>query len=253
MYSILSTNKTGMSANQNKINIISNNIVNVNTTGYKKLEMEFQDLVRDTLNRDSYPVNNKNSTIGTGVKTSNEVRNFTQGNLKETKLVSNMAIDGEGLFRVIRPDDTYVYTRNGEFNIDSTGKIVDDKGNILDIQFEGNNNYLNSGITSENFTVNKSGQVFAGDNKIGSIKLYVGESMDDFLAVGDNLFTPKDGSNIKISNKANIMQGYVETSNVDISQEITELIAIQRAFQLNSKGITVADDMWSMINNLQSR
>lgn len=253
MYSILSTNKTGMSANQNKINIISNNIVNVNTTGYKKLEMEFQDLVRDTLNRDSYPVNNKNSTIGTGVKTSNEVRNFTQGNLKETKLVSNMAIDGEGLFRVIRPYDTYVYTRNGEFNIDSTGKIVDDKGNILDIQFEGNNNYLNSGITSENFTVNKSGQVFAGDNKIGSIKLYVGESMDDFLAVGDNLFTPKDGSNIKISNKANIMQGYVETSNVDISQEITELIAIQRAFQLNSKGITVADDMWSMINNLQSR
>lgn len=253
MYSILSTNKTGMSANQNKINIISNNIVNVNTTGYKKLEMEFQDLVRDTLNRDSYPVNNKNSTIGTGVKTSNEVRSFTQGNLKETKLVSNMAIDGEGLFRVIRPDGTYVYTRNGEFNIDSTGKIVDDKGNILDIQFEGNNNYLNSGITSENFTVNKSGQVFAGDNKIGSIKLYVGESMDDFLAVGDNLFTPKEGSNIKISNKANIMQGYVETSNVDISQEITELIAIQRAFQLNSKGITVADDMWSMINNLQSR
>ena len=90
MYSILSTSKTGMSANQNKINIISNNIVNVNTTGYKKLEMGFQDLVRDTLNRDSYPVNNKNSTIGTGVKTSSEVRNFTQGSLKETKLVSNM-------------------------------------------------------------------------------------------------------------------------------------------------------------------
>ncbi|MDU2673705.1 MAG: flagellar hook-basal body complex protein [Clostridium sp.] len=253
MYSILSTSKTGMSANQNKINIISNNIVNVNTTGYKKLEMGFQDLVRDTLNRDSYPVNNKNSTIGTGVKTSSEVRNFTQGSLKETKLVSNMAIDGEGFFRVIRPDGTYAYTRSGEFNIDATGKLVDDKGNVLDIQFEGSNNYLNSGITSENFTVNKKGEVFAGDKKVGSIKLYVGESMDDFLAVGDNLFTPKDGSNIKISNKANIMQGYVEASNVDISQEMTELIAIQRAFQLNSKGITVADDMWSMINNLQSR
>lgn len=253
MYSLLSTSKTGMSANQNKINIISNNIVNVNTIGYKKLEMEFQDLVRDTLNRDSYPVNSKNSTIGTGVKTSSEIRNFTQGNLKETKLASNMAIDGEGLFRVIRPDGTYAYTRNGEFNIDSTGKIVDDKGNILDIQFEGNNNYLNSGITSENFTVNKKGEVFAEDKKVGNIKLYVGESMDNFLATGDNLFITKEGSNIKVNNKANIMQGYVEASNVDISQEMTELIAIQRAFQLNSKGITVADDMWSMINNLQSR
>ncbi len=187
MYSILSTSKTGMSANQNKINIISNNIVNVNTTGYKKLEMGFQDLVRDTLNRDSYPVNNKNSTIGTGVKISSEVRNFTQGSLKETKLVSNMAIDGEGFFRVIRPDGTYAYTRSGEFNIDAgffrvirpdgtyaytrsgefnidaTGKLVDDKGNVLDIQFEGSNNYLNSGITSENFTVNKKGEVFAGE------------------------------------------------------------------------------------------
>ena len=253
MYSILNTSKTGMSANQNKINIISNNIVNINTTGYKKLEIEFQDLVRDSLYRDSYPTNNKNTTVGTGVKTSAEIRNFNQGSLKSTEVMSNLAIDGDGLFRVYKSDGTVAYTRSGEFNIDSSGKVVDDKGNILDIQFYDNNNYLNSKITIDNFKVNKDGEVFAGDKNIGKINLYEGKGDTDFLSVGNNLFIAQNDANIEIKNGSNIMQGYVETSNVNMSQEMTDLIAVQRAFQLNSKGISVADDMWSMINNMQSR
>lgn len=253
MYSILNVSKTGMSANQNKIDIISNNIVNVKTSGYKKLDVEFQDLVRDSLNRDSYPTNMANTTVGTGSKTAKEVRNFSQGNLVNTEIPSNLGIDGQGFFRVIRPDNTYAYTRSGEFNVDSNGKIVDDSGNLLDIQFYNNNNYLNSGITKDNLKVNKQGEVFANDKIVGKINLYTGTGDNDFLSVGNSLFTAKEGVNLTINRNSNIVQGYTEMSNVNMQQEMTDLISTQRAFQLTSKGFSVADDMWSMINNLQSR
>ncbi len=253
MYSILNVSKSGMSANQNKINIISNNMVNVNTAGYKKLEVEFHDLVRESLYKQSYPTNNSNTTTGTGVKTTNEIRNLSQGSFKETGIVSNFGIDGEGLFRVITPENTYAYTRNGEFNVDSSGKIVDDNGNVLNIQFYNNNNYGNLEITKDNCVVNKQGEVFVDDNIVGKINLYTATGDNDFLSVGNSLFVTRPGANLTIKNDSNIMQGYTETSNVNISQEMTDLISIQRSFQLNSKGMTVADDMWSMINNLQSR
>lgn len=252
MYGLLNVGKTGMSATQNKVNIISNNIVNVNTTGYKKLNVQFQDLVRTSLNKDSYPTNNTNTDIGSGVKTSEEVRIFTQGSLRNTELSTNLAIDGTGFFRVVTSDGSYAYTRNGEFNVDASGKLVDSNGNVLDIQFVGGKNYNNSGITTENLTVNKAGDVLVNDEVIGKINLYTSSGNDDFISMGDNLFTTKPGVNV-INADGNIMQGYIEMSNVDLGQEMTELITAQRSFQLNSKGITVADEMWSMINNLQSR
>ena len=253
MYGIMNISKSGMSANQNKINVISNNMVNANTTGYKRLEVEFQDLVRESLNRDSYPVNEPNTDMGTGVRTGNEIRNTMQGSLKQSGLKTDLAIDGEGLFRVIRPNNTYAYTRSGEFAIDSSGKIVDDAGNVLDIQFYNNNSYATAGLTNENFTVDKNGQVYAGDRLVGRVNLYNATGDNDFLSIGDSLFVPKQGADLNVVNGSNIMQGYTEMSNVDLGQEMTDLISVQRAFQLNSKGITVADDMWSMINNLQSR
>lgn len=253
MYNILNTSKNGMSAHQNKINVISNNIVNSNTTGYKKLEIEFEDLIRYSLNRDSYPTNDINSTVGTGAKTTNEIRNYIQGSLRDTEVKSNLAIDGEGFFRVIRPDNTYAYTRNGEFNVDSNGKIVDDKGNVLDIQFHNNNSYENLNINNDNFKVNKQGEIFVDDKIVGKINLYTSSGNDDFIATGDSLFTAKNNANLSIINNSSILQGYIEMSNVNLQQEMTDFISVQRAFQLNSKGFSVADDMWSMINNLQSR
>lgn len=253
MYGMMNVSKSGMSANQNKINVISNNMVNSTTTGYKRLEVEFHDLVREGLNRDSYPVNKLNTNIGTGIRSGNEIRNTMQGSLKQSGIKTDLAIDGEGLFRVIRPNNTYAYTRSGEFAIDSSGKLVDDAGNVLDIQFYNNNSYATAGLTNENFTVDKTGQVYAGNELIGKINLYTATGDNDFLSVGDSLFVTKDGANLNVVNGSSMMQGYTEMSNVNLGQEITDLISVQRAFQLNSKGITVADDMWSMINNLQSR
>ena len=252
MYGILNVSKSGMSSTQNKINVISNNIVNSNTAGYKKLDVEFQDLVRAGLSNNSYPTNDVNATTGTGIKSTTEVRNFAQGSLKNTKISTNLAIDGEGLFRVIRSDNTYAYTRNGEFSVDANGTLVDDAGNILDIQFEDEKNYNNSGITSDNLSVNKQGEVFVNDEKIGNINLYKPTGDNDVLSASGNLFIANDGIEL-IAADGDIYQGYTEMSNVEISQEFTDLIAMQRAFQLNSKGFNVADEMWSMINNLQSR
>ncbi|GAA0680546.1 flagellar hook-basal body complex protein [Clostridium cadaveris] len=253
MYGILNISKSGMSSKQNKMDTISNNIVNANTTGYKKLETEFQDLIRETLSRQSYPTNSFYINNGTGVKSTNAIRNFSQGSLKSTGIMSNLAIDGEGFFRVLKPDNTYVYTRNGEFNIDAMGKIVDDKGNMLDIQFYGGNSYDNLSITKDNLTVNKQGEVFVNDNLVGKVNLYNSNGNNDFISIGDSLFQIRPESELFVQTDSNIIQGYSEMSNVNIGEEFTELISIQRSFQLNSKGITVADDMWSMINNLQSR
>lgn len=252
MYGILNVSRTGMSATQNKINVISNNVVNANTTGYKKLEVGFEDLLRNGISKERYPVNADNTTVGTGVKSTTELRNFTQGSLRNSGIVTNLAIDGEGFFRVIKSDNTYAYTRNGEFSIDGNGKIVDDSGNILDIQFINGKNYDNSGIQENNFSVNKKGEVYVNDERIGNINLYKATGDNDFLSTGNNLFTINDGAQV-IQANGDIHQGYIEMSNVNTAQEFTDLISMQRAFQLNSKGFSVADEMWSMINNLQSR
>lgn len=219
MYGILNVSKSGMSSTQNKINVISNNIVNSNTAGYKKLDVEFQDLVRAGLSNNSYPTNDVNATTGTGIKSTTEVRNFAQGSLKNTKISTNLAIDGEGLFRVIRSDNTYAYTRNGEFSVDANGTLVDDAGNILDIQFEDEKNYNNSGITSDNLSVNKQGEVFVNDEKIGNINLYKPTGDNDVLSASGNLFIANDGVEL-IAADGDIYQGYTEMSNVDISPRI---------------------------------
>ncbi|MDQ0149921.1 flagellar hook-basal body complex protein [Eubacterium multiforme] len=253
MFDIINIARNGMGANQDNIDVISNNIVNVNTVGYKKLDTKFEDLVRKSMKGDSFPINDKNTNIGTGSRATEGVRCFNQGSVIKTDKSSNLAIDGNGLFRVIKNDNTYAYTRNGKFDIDSSGQLVDSNGNILDMQFIGNNNYSNIGLKDNNFIINKLGEVFVNDNKVADINTYKSDGNMDFLSIGDNLYSPKNGAKISIEKNRNIMQGYTEMSNVNLGEEMTNLMTTQRAFQLTSKSFKVADDMWSMINNLQSR
>ncbi|CEP81478.1 flagellar hook-basal body complex protein [Paraclostridium sordellii] len=251
MYNIMYNSKSGMLANQSKIDVISNNLTNVQTVGYKKLEIGFLDLYEENLHKRSFPTNSKDAKTGTGSRVSQVTRNFSQGSIKETKIKTNLAIDGEGLFRIRRNDGSYAYTRNGEFNLDGTGKLVDDNGNLLDIRWA-NGNLRNTNLKNGELSINKSGEVYLDSRKIGDIDLYTTKGDADFTAVGDNLFTAKPGQ-VETVNKKTILQGYVETSNVNMQDEIVDLIMAQRAFQYNSKGIQTADEMWSMANNLQSR
>lgn len=253
MYNIISNSKTGMKASQSKIDLISNNIVNAQTTGYKKLEMGFIDLYTETLERGTYPNNNNGAQTGTGVRESIATRNLEQGALKNTGIKTNLAIDGEGFFCVIKPDGTHNYTRNGEFNIDANGKLVDDYGNTVDINFNPGRNHQNVDLSKGELSINKSGQVFLNDDNIGKIDIYAPQGEDTLVSIGDGLFAQREGTDVMIVQNPTIRQGYTEMSNINMQSEMTDLIMVQRAFQFNSKAIKATDEMIGMINNLQGR
>ena len=253
MYNIMNTSITGMSANQGKVDIISNNIVNAQTVGYKKLDSGFLDLYTESLSRDSYPRNSDDLIMGTGIRISNAIRNLSQGALKETGINTNLAIDGDGFFRVISQDGTYKYTRNGEFNLDLNGRLVDSYGNHLDIAYNDGINPKDLNLSNGELSINKGGDVFFNGQNIGSIVLYMPQGNHDFISVGDNLFALNEGSQVYTVNNPKMYQGYVEMSNVSMQIEMTDLIMAQRAYQVNSRGVKAIDEMWGMINNLKGR
>ena len=255
MLTTLWTSKSGLNANQEKLDVISNNIANVNTTGYKKVNAGFKDLISSSLDEWGNPLNDKTATVGSGVKAGNFIKDNSQGGLQTTNQKTDLALDGEGYFKVISSNGTEYYTRDGSFKLDSSGRLVTANGNILEVQYANGYSQNNTGLTADNFTINKKGEIFAENNgnfeKVGEIAVYTAVGNDAFTSVGDNLFKELNGVQVYRTLDADMYQGYLEASNVDLSQEMTDMIVTQRAFQLSSKGITAADEMWEMINNLR--
>lgn len=249
------SSKTAMIANQEKLDIISNNISNIGTTGYKKAEVGFKDLLSESLDKLGYPIIDNTSVIGTGSKTTNIYRNDRQGNLIDTGIATDLAIDGEGYFKVVANDGTTYFTRSGKFNIDLNGNLVTDNGLYLDIKYENGFSINNIDLDSKNMLINKSGEILQKKNdsyvKVGSIPVYTAIGTEAFIPVGESLYVQNPNIAVEESNDFSIYQGYLENSNVDISEEFTDMIITQRAFQLASKGMQTADDMWGMINNLR--
>ena len=255
MLTTLWTSKSGLNANQEKLDVISNNIANVNTTGYKKVNAGFKDLISSSLDEWGNPLNDKTATVGSGVKAGNFTKDNSQGGLQTTNQKTDLALDGEGYFKVISSNGTEYYTRDGSFKLDSYGRLVTANGNILEVQYANGYSQNNTGLTADNFTINKKGEIFAENNgnfeKVGEIAVYTAVGNDAFTSVGDNLFKELNAVQVYRTLDADMYQGYLEASNVDLSQEMTDMIVTQRAFQLSSKGITAADEMWEMINNLR--
>ncbi|AYD40664.1 flagellar basal body rod protein FlgG [Clostridium fermenticellae] len=262
MLRILWNSQSAMNAEQDKLDAISNNIANSTTAGYKRETVGFEDLVYETLNRTGYPNNGNNPKEpinGTGVKSTEWIRDTSEGTIQATGISTDLAIEGDGYFRVTLSDGTKAYERAGSFNIDSTGTIVDKNGNKLDIVMtEEGSELKNSGtfLTPENFNVSPDGSIYLNeDNRsilYGKINLYVPVGQTAFRSIGDNLYKPVDGAQILTSN-AKIQQGALEGSNVDMSTEMTDLIVAQRAFEIASKGVQTADEMWQLVNNMKSR
>ncbi|MDD7794578.1 flagellar basal-body rod protein FlgG [Clostridium sp. 'White wine YQ'] len=257
MFRILWNSKSAMNANQEKLDSISNNLANVNTTGYKRVDTQFKDLLSESFDRLGYPVNDKDAYTGTGVRTSEWLRDKTQGTMLETGIPTDMAIDGKGYFRIQAPTGEVSYTRAGAFNIDSLGRLVDSNGNKLYVEYANGYSEGNPKLDSKNLVVNQDGSILQKNggkfDKIGTIPLYNAVGDDSMVSIGENLYSPKPGVNMFKETDADINQGYLEGSNVDMAKEFSDMIITQRAFQLASKGVTTADEMWGMVNNMRGK
>lgn len=259
MLRIMWNGRSAMMAQQEKLDCISNNMANVSTEGYKREDVTFKDLMYEKLERRGYPVSegeDKNLITGTGVRTGQWIRDTKQGNLINTGLNTDLAIDGQGYFKVTDSNGQFKYIRSGSFNVDNNGDLVDKNGNKLYIEFTGEK----PEFTKDNFIVREDGSIYLKEDtnsgtitrEVGKLKTYNAIGQDAFISVGDNLYIPGNGVN-PTATDSNIMQGYIEGSNVDISKEMTDMIMAQRAFEFGSKAIKAGDDMWGIVNGLRGK
>ena len=255
MFNIFATAKSGMSAYQEKLDYLSNDLVNSETTGYKSTDVGFKDLLTESLDRNGTPLVNKTAINGTGVKLGINYATNKQGNLLTTGGKTDLAIDGKGYFALTQNDGSIVYTRDGNFKIDSSGTLVDSNGTKVYVQYENGASEGNPALESNNISIDKDGGITmkVGDqtSKIGSIPIFTAIGDKAFIPIGNNCFTPSSDAQVTLSNNYNVVQGALEASNVDTTEVFSDVILTQRAFQLNSKAITTADDLWSMINNMR--
>jgi flagellar basal-body rod protein FlgG len=250
----LHTAATGMMAQELNVQVISNNIANMRTTGYKRQRAEFQDLLYQQLRRVGTQTSDQGNILpagielGSGVKTVGTPRLMTQGTLLPTGKDFDVAIRGEGFFKITLPDSRTAYTRDGSFELDAQGRIVTSQGYVLQ-----------PGLTvpqnATAITINQQGQVSATlpsqttPSVIGQIELAIFVNKAGLQSVGDNLYleTPASGTPQSglpnVDGFGNLQQGNLEQANVEAVSEISDLIAAQRAYEMNAKVITAADQM----------
>lgn len=258
----LSIAATGMLAQQTNIDVIANNIANLNTTGFKRQRPEFQDLLYQSLRRvgaassDAGTIVPSGVQLGVGVKTASVYRITEQGNLVSTSNTLDLAIQGRGYFHIQLPSGDDAYTRAGTFQISPQGQIVTADGYVVAPGIT-----IPSGATD--ISINSSGEVQVKldgqvtPQTVGQIELATFPNDAGLEAVGDNLLleTPASGAPTTgtpgSTGFGTLQQGFLEISNVDAVSEITSMINAQRAYELNSKVITTADEMMSTVSQLR--
>jgi len=257
----LRTAATGLSGQQHYVEIIANNIANVNTTGFKKVRPEFQDLLYETLRPSGNfgragvePLNEVQ--IGSGTELVSSKKIFTQGSLTQTSNPLDMMINGDGFFIVRRPDDSYSYTRDGSFRLDASGDMVTAQGYRLEPGFNIPDNAQEISISRDGVvSVQLGGEI--DFDVLGQIELAKFINPAGMRNLGDNVYveTPASGSPIfnypGENNTGEIHQQYLETSNVDVVEEMVNMITAQRAYELNSKSVQTADTILSTAVNLK--
>jgi flagellar basal-body rod protein FlgG len=257
----LYTAATGMEAQQLRMDVISNNLANTGTTGFKKVRAEFEDLLSETLRGAQAPdprggTNPTPLQVGLGVRTGSTTRTFTQGDLSNTGNPTDLAIQGGGFFRVQRLNGDYGYTRAGNFRVDSTGRLVTVNGEALDPE-------VTLPAETTQVTVNADGTVLAtvaGNSTpqtVGQLSLYTFPNPGGLEAAGGNLLTQTAASGEPTAQKpgeggtGTLSQGFLEGANVQAVEEMVDMIAVQRAYELNTNVIKTADQMLQRITNLR--
>lgn len=250
----LYTAATGMMAQELNVQVISNNIANIRTTGFKRQRAEFQDLMYQNLRRVGSNTSDQGTKlpigldVGAGVKTTGTPRIMSQGNLLPTEKDLDVAIRGEGFFRVLLPDNRTAYSRAGSFEMDADGRLVTPEGYLVDpaITFPQN---------ASNIAINQQGEVSAllpgqtTANVLGQLQLARFVNKSGLEAIGDNLYLetaasgPPQVGNPGTEGMGNVLQNQLEQANVNAVTEISDLIAAQRAYSMNAKVVSAVDEM----------
>ena len=257
----LFTAATGMIAQQTQVDVTSHNIANVNTMGYKKNRAEFADLIYQVMSYAGTPTSTTTThptgiEVGLGVRPQAITKIHSQGYFKETGNNLDMVIAGNGFFQVQMPDGTTAYTRNGAWKLDSDGNIVNDDGLQLvpNITIPADATQISIGIDGTVSVLQPGAQEM---QQVGQIEIVNFINPAGLHSSGDNLFLETGASGAPIIGIAGqdglgqIKQGFVEMSNVQLVEEMTELITGQRAYEANSKAITTSDSMLQTTNELK--
>lgn len=252
--------KTGLDAQQTQLDISSNNLSNTSTNGFKRSRAVFEDLLYQTLRQPGADTAEgaqvpSGLQVGTGVKPVASVRNFSQGNFQQTNNNLDMAIDANGFFQLQLPDGTIGYTRDGSFQIDADGNVVSSNGYQLIGPINVPNNATSINVAQDGVvTANIAGQV--APQQLGQVLLSTFINPAGLAAKGQNYYTETAASGgpnetVPGQNGAGLInQGFVETSNVNVVEELVGLIQTQRAYEINSKAISTADQMLARLSQL---
>jgi flagellar basal-body rod protein FlgG len=259
MIRALWTSASGMEAQQMNLDVIANNLANVNTSGFKKSSIQFQEMMYDTNKMPGASSTDSSTTptgaqVGYGSKPVATERNFTQGNLQQTGNTYDVAIQGQGFYKITLPDGTNAYTRDGSFLVNSDGNLVTNQG------------YLVTGVgqipvTATNVAIGQDGTISATVNnavvKISPITISNFPNPEGLNSLGSNLYQETaasgnavDGQTPGTNGMGTLLQGNIETSNVQVVEEMVNMIQAQRAYEINSKAIQTSDQMMAMANNL---
>ncbi|WP_409307236.1 flagellar basal-body rod protein FlgG [Pectobacterium sp. B1J-3] len=252
--------KTGLNAQQTNMDVISNNLANVSTNGFKRQRAVFEDLLYQTVRQPGAQSSEQTTLpsglqLGTGVRPVSTERIHTQGNMMETGNSKNVAIEGQGFFQVQLPDGTTAYTRDGAFQFDGNGQLVTSSGYLVQpaITIPANATELSigrDGIVS----VKVQGQAAA--NQIGQFTLATFINDSGLESIGENLYleTTSSGApnetNPGLNGAGLLRQKYVETSNVNVAEELVSMIQTQRAYEINSKAVSTSDQMLQKLTQL---
>ncbi|HRF62842.1 MAG TPA: flagellar basal-body rod protein FlgG [Candidatus Competibacter sp.] len=251
--------KTGLDAQQTRMSVISNNLSNASTTGFKQSRAQFEDLlyqnVRQTGGQTSQNTQLPSGLmLGTGVRIVSTAKVFTQGNLTQTGNNLDLAVNGRGFFQVQLPDGTAAYTRDGSFQINSEGQIVTSNGYLLqpEITIPANTQTITIGTDG---TVSAKAANESAATQVGTIQLTDFINPAGLQAIGGNLFlestasgSPQTGEPAS-NGMGSVVQGSLETSNVNVVEELVDMIETQRTYEMNSKAISTTDEMLQYVNN----
>ena len=252
--------KTGLDAQQTQMDVTANNLANVSTAGFKRSRAVFEDLLYQTVRQPGAQSSQQTQLpsglqLGTGVRMVATEKIFTQGNLQQSSNSKDLAINGEGFFQVLLPDGTAAYTRDGSFQVDNQGQLVSSSGFVIQPAITIPSN-------AQSVTVGRDGVVSvtqagtATPTQVGAIQLSTFINPAGLESKGENLYVETGSSgnastNTPGSNGAGIIsQGYIETSNVNVVEEMVNMIQTQRAYEINSKAITTSDQMLQRLAQL---